>query len=120
MKNKALSELIGHNIRMQRIARKMTIDDLADLLKLTPGFVGLIERGMRGTSSRNLLKLSEIFNVSIDSLFSKGNNDTSSEDEDYQKKKIMSLITDFSEDELEFVIQTLKGFRQTARKHEVS
>ena len=62
---------IGNNIRLERLARKISIEELAEQLNLTPGFVGLIERGTRGTSAYTLARLSEIFNIPIDQIFNK-------------------------------------------------
>ena len=61
--------LIGENIRKERLTRGMTIEQLSETLGQSPGFVDLIERGKRGVTSYTLLKLAEVFKVSIDSFF---------------------------------------------------
>ena len=112
-----LRTIIGENIRSERMARNFSIDELAELLELTPGFVGLIERGQRGTTPSTLFKLADVFGMSIDALFYH-NQDTSisfgeeyTDDSQIRRKKISSLISDFTNSELDFVITTLKGIR---------
>jgi len=68
MNKEQLRILIGENIRKERLARSMTIDELSESLGQSSGFVGLIECGKRGATTYTLLKLAEIFNTSVDSL----------------------------------------------------
>jgi len=113
--------IIGENIRNNRIARDISIDELAELMGLTAGFVGLIERGHRGTTPYNLLKLSEVFGVSIDSFFYSAEASSLKLGEEYaskgdiKRKKAESLISGFSDKELDFVISMLKGIRTLNR-----
>jgi len=113
-----LKKIIGNNIRTARVARGMSIDELAELLGLTSGFVGLIERGSRGATVYTLFKLADIMETSIDSFFygnasgtelklaeskrSKGN---------VKKEKISSLMVDFSDSELDFIVGVVKNLR---------
>ena len=118
MNKKKLREIIGKNIRDQRIARSISIDELSEMLSLTSGFIGLIERGQRGATNLSLYKLSEIFDVTIDSFFypeSAGGLQFSEEFDDTAKvrrKKVASLISNLSADELEFIIQVVKSLRK--------
>ena len=112
-----LRYIIGENIRSVRMSRNMSIDELADMLELTSGFVGLIERGQRGATPITLLKLADVFGTSIDTFFFRSSGDSMSisfaeEPETLSKrKKIFSLISDFSVAELSFVIQMVKSLR---------
>ena len=65
MTKEKLRLIIGGNIKQERLSRGMTIDEVSELMNLTPGFVGLIERGERGITILNLCKLTEIFGVDI-------------------------------------------------------
>lgn len=117
MNKERLRVLMGENIRNERMARNMSIDDLAELLELTSGFVGLIERGRRGATAYTLLKLSEIFGMPIDNIFIKPDNASLSLEEEStrqlkaKRNKIASLITDLSETELDFVVRMIKGIK---------
>ena len=116
---------MGNNIRRERISRNMSIDELAELLELTPGFVGLIERGQRGATPQTLTKLSNVFGISIDSFFAGGDGKNLSVAEEPElgthkkRKKILSLISDLPEKELDFVIQIVKATRAMSNPKEV-
>jgi len=114
MSKEKLRILMGENIRNERMARNMSIDELAEILELTPGFVGLIERGQRGATPNTLLKLSDIFGMSIDSMFAMGNEslkESGRTPTQVKRKKIASLVVGFSEAELDFIIKTVKALR---------
>jgi len=112
--------LIGDNIRKERVNRNISVDQLAKLLDITPGFMGLIERGQRGANPSTLLKLSEIFETTIDTFFygRQGSEAlvATNDIEETLRKQIASLIFDSNEDELEFIIATIKFCRSAMRK----
>lgn len=116
MTKEQLRKTIGENIRSERIARNMSIDELAELLELTSGFVGLIERGRRGATAYNIYKLSEIFGLSVEKLFAvhesprvKLNEDSAVKN---KRNKLQSLSFDLTDQELDFLIQMVKMVRQ--------
>ena len=121
MTKKRLRIIIGENIRSERIARSISMEELAELLGLTPGFVGLIERGQRGATPITLLKLSDVFGMAIDSFFYQNEGTGLNFSENFvhksnpKRKKIESLIADFSDEELDFVIAMLKSMRDLIR-----
>lgn len=59
---------MGTRIRQLRKFHNMSLDDLAEVLDVSPGFIGLVERNKRGTSREKIEKLCDIFNVSADYL----------------------------------------------------
>ena len=111
--------IIGENVRKERLARGISIDELADLLGLTPGFVGLIERGQRGATPITLFKLSNVFGTPIDKFFYHTQDFLPSLVEtpldQLKREKIASLTSDFSDAEVDFVIATVKGLRNISR-----
>jgi transcriptional regulator with XRE-family HTH domain len=110
MQKENLRQIIGENIRAERLARDLSIEELANLLGLTTGFVGLIERGRRGATAFTLYKLSEIFKQPIDSIFRIQQNDEKESDfKELKRVKITSLISTFSEPELDFLISMIKN-----------
>ena len=122
MTKQRLRTIMGENIRAERLARNMSIDELGELLELTPGFVGLIERGQRGATPHTLYKLSEIFGISIDRVFAHAGHTSLSLAETTQRdvaeikrNKIASLISDMAEKELEFIITAIKNLRELTR-----
>ena len=124
MTKSRLRVIIGENIRNERIARDISIDELSEMLDLTPGFVGLIERGQRGTTSNTLYRLSEVFDMPIDLLFrtNKGSSLSFGEEpldtRSIKRRKIASFLSGFNEDELEFIIGVIKSLRHL-RNHPV-
>lgn len=65
------AKTIGSNIRYERKLRGLTIDDFAKVIGMAPGFVGLIERGQRGTSIANMVRIAEFFDITLDELITK-------------------------------------------------
>ena len=110
-----LDEIIGKNIRLEREARKLSRDELAEMMDLTSSHMGLIERGERGATAVTLSKLSKAFDIPIDNLFTspKPGGLTVREDDNSapqaNRKKVQSLMTCLNETELEFVVHTIKG-----------
>jgi len=107
-----LDEIIGRNIRLERDARRLSRDELAEMMDLTSSHMGLIERGERGATAVTLSKLSKAFDIPIDNLFTSpkpGGMSVREEKSSPQAKKIQSLMTCLNEIELEFVVHTIKG-----------
>jgi len=69
MKNEINYVIIGNRIRLEREKFDMTREKLAELLNLSPYFLGQIERGERKMSVSTLISISECLHVSIDYLF---------------------------------------------------
>ena len=110
-----LDEVIGRNIRLEREARRLTRDELAEMMELTTSHMGLIERGERGATAVTLSKVSRAFDLPVDHLFSSPRQSglTSKEDDNsgpqVARKKVQSLITCLNETELNFLVHTIKG-----------
>jgi transcriptional regulator with XRE-family HTH domain len=117
-KNKdRLDRTIGKNIRSEREMRKMSREELAEILDLTVSHMGLIERGERGATAVTLEKLAHVFTISVDNLFAEPDKASLSLREERNtsstlssnRKKIQSLITRLNEQETDFVIHIIKG-----------
>ena len=110
-----LDEVIGKNIRLEREARKLTRDELAEMMELTTSHMGLIERGERGATAVTLAKISRAFNIPIDHLFSSPQKGGLSVREDensiteQKSKKVQSLITCLDDPALDFLVHIIKG-----------
>lgn len=115
------NKIIGSNIRFERQKRDLTIDELSEILEIAPGFLGLIERGQRGTSIKNLCKISDFFSISLDTLITVplDGKKVVKEESGIEKKKsvVTTYLNSMTEKELDFFIVTMKGFRKyTAAK----
>lgn len=112
--NSYYNSIVGANIRYERRLRDMTIEELADILGMAPGFLGLIERGQRGTTIHNLIKIAEFFSITVDTLLTRkmcilGEDDGKTP---VQKKRLAaeSLLQTLNEYELDYIIICIKGF----------
>jgi len=109
-----LDKLVGMNIRRERELRKITREELAEILDLKVAHVGLIERGMRGATAVTLTKLAKVFNISMDNFFEEHNRAISAfgkyenEPGSYHKK-VTALMAILTEAELKVLAQTVKG-----------
>ncbi len=122
------NKIIGSNIRFERQKRDLTIEELSEILSIAPGFLGLIERGQRGTSIKNLCKIAEFFSISLDQLITrpagtiiKTNKESVAEKSLATQLKekhttTLSLINGLSLDEFDFVISIVKGMRRLTKK----
>jgi len=117
-KKMQLRAIVGKNIRTQRLARGLSIDELAKLLDLTPGYMGLIERGERGTNAFLLLQLSKIFEVSVDTLLNKEDESPFQADSeiDTRIKNINSYISVYNESDLDFIIDVIKSYYEVKKR----
>lgn len=110
-------QIIGSNIRFERKRRNLTIDELSEIISIAPGFLGLIERGQRGTSIKNLCKIANFFSITLDQLITTPINPdltiVSEEPEIVQKRNtILTYVNSMDESEMDFFISTLKGFKK--------
>jgi len=110
MTKENLSAVIGKNIRNERLARNMSIEQLAEMLGLSASAVGLMERGDRGTTALSMFKISEAFDVPVDYFFQDEN--SPQEKDTSRHSEASALLTGFSEAEMDFVIATIKGLRK--------
>ncbi len=100
---------IGTNIRKLRKSRGLTIEDLACVLDIAPGFLGLVERGTRGVSIANLNKICEFFNVTLEQLVREQIEvKPYIAEKNSLKTKIQDLAFSLTEDELKIVISNMK------------
>jgi len=103
----------------------MSIEELSEILQLSTAFIGLIERGHRGAKLYNLLRIADIFGITVNDLVYSKNPDVlevregneNSEESIKQQKKdaISSLVYDFNAEELQFLISTIKAMRALKR-----
>jgi len=103
----------------------MSIEELSEILQLSTAFIGLIERGHRGAKLYNLLRIADIFGITVNDLVYSKSTDVlevregneNNEDALKQQKKdaIVSLVYDFSAEELQFLVSTIKAMRALKR-----
>jgi len=109
-------EILGKTIKKYRIAYNLSVNELAGLLGLSAAFVGLIERGEKGVSLKNLVRLTEIFDVDINKLVYDTDESLTSKlsPVERQLRSLSAILTGLGVRELEYImanVELLKKFK---------
>lgn len=59
----------GKRVKSLRIEQDLTQLELAEILDMSPNFIGMIERGERNTTVENVFKIARALNVKPSNLF---------------------------------------------------
>jgi len=107
---------IGSRIRLYRIQRGFSQEELAERARLSRVYVGYIERGERVLSVESLVNIANALNVSSDELLS-GNLFVS-----HSKFSAIeiSILDDCSREELDILLQSLQLLRDILRKYKIT
>lgn len=108
-------KVLSVRIREERIKRNLTIEQLAEIINVSPSFLGLVERGDRGLSIEKLCKLAGVFGVSIDSLLRVYNEDVNS-----RYEKINVLLYNMDDNQLDFIANMIKLMKQYCKLSDVN
>ncbi len=105
-----IKRVLGKRIREERTKRNWTIEQLAEKADLSPSFLGCVERGERALSVEKLYVMSEIFDVTTDSLIK--------EHLTYNSKteSLFLLVKDLSDSEYHSVYEIAKTATAHLRK----
>ena len=68
---------MGLRLRNLRRSYGITLEDLAEQLMVTPGYLGLIERGKRGITAERLIYICALFQCSADYILTGDEKDNS-------------------------------------------
>ena len=119
-KKTQLDKIIGENIVAAREAHDLTRDELSEMMELTSSHVGLIERGERGATAVTLASLSKILDTPVDHFFTKHQPSANAKNHDSQtaskSKKVMSLLTCLSVQEMDVVIRVIQEVKKLKTK----
>lgn len=66
--NNAVVAAIGNRLRLLRLEREMTLQELADMTNLSPSMLSLVERGRATPSIQSLIVLANALNVTMSDL----------------------------------------------------
>ena len=113
---KQYDTIIGSSIRELRLDRKMTTEELAELLDVSPWSVNQFERGERGTSGLTIRKLADIFNVSTDALYY-GPQIIPFESNHHEKQlqMLLAYARKLTEDETDYLLTNIKSLLKLNR-----
>lgn len=59
----------GKRLRCLRLSKELTQLELAEILNMSPNFIGMIERGERNTTVGNIFKIAKALNIKPSNLF---------------------------------------------------
>lgn len=97
------NNVIGQRIRNEREKLKLTREEFAELIDLSPLYVGQLERGERQMSLDTLIKISSCLHISTDYILYGDNTDNNIE-----KSRIITLLNRCSRGQLLFIENMIK------------
>ncbi len=59
----------GKRLKFLRLEHNLTQLELAEILDMSPNFIGMIERGERNTTVENVFKIARALNIKPSNLF---------------------------------------------------
>ncbi len=106
-----IRKTLGARIRQERLRKNLTIEKLAEILDVSPSFLGCVERGERALSIENLCKISDILEVTIDSLV-KSNTSAAS-----RAEELSLLLKELNENEYRSVYEIARTATYFLKNH---
>ena len=103
-------KFIGENIRTARKNKNLTIEMLSELIGISPSFLGTLERGESSLSVDTLISVCKTLSVSADSIII-DRNLTQTPSIANKKDVIATLLNKATDEELSFVIDYIKFYR---------
>lgn len=110
------SDLIGLRIRKIREANQLSREDFADIFGLSDSYVGLIERGTRGITINNLIKIANYFNVSLDYFSIEQSDSTDNLNQNPQLLEIANHIKHLKDEDYQCLIRIIEEFSNHYKK----
>jgi transcriptional regulator with XRE-family HTH domain len=104
--------ILGARIREERTKRGLTIEELSELIDVSPSFLGLVERAERGLGFDKVFRLSKCLDVSIDSLVT----NSVSDDELNRTDKLLALVSNLNDKDFDFVIEMVKLLKKRVKE----
>lgn len=102
-----LSKKVGRRIKKIREANKIKQYALAEMLGMEPSNLTRIESGLQLPKEENLLKIADILHVEVKDLFEFNEEKTTDEIKD----KTIQIISNLNSDEIGFVYEFLKLYK---------
>jgi len=110
---------IGENIRAARKSKNLTIDMLSELIGISSSFLGTLERGESSLSVETLIGTCKVLGVSADSILFDQDKLQLPYTSD-KKDTIATLLSSSTDDELSFLIDYIKLYRDKVQFNDAS
>lgn len=104
---------LGKQIKMVRTSKRMTQEELAEMIDVSPTFISLVETGAKALSLSKAIELADVLNVSMDVLFQ--DNRLQQEESDFAEASF--LLQGCNSYEKEVIVDTIFALKSTMREH---
>jgi len=102
------SKYIGQRIRALRENNNISREALAEQLELSDSYIGLVERGTRGITLTNLVKIANYFEVSIEYFFLEKKGEIMHNITSTRLDHLAKIIETVDDDDYEFLLKIIK------------
>ena len=96
---------VGKRLREERNRLHYTQEEVAEMIGVTPAYIGHMERGERGFSIETLVKLCNCYKVTIDYVFK----DVIEHDKNSIAEQIKLLLRDKDEEQQKAILDIMKA-----------
>ena len=103
--DKDLRQVLGANIREQRLYKKLTIEKLAEKANISASGLGIVERGGKGLSIEKIMSISNVLEVSVDWLL-KGKEST-----DYRINQFIALTKNLNDKQFDSILNLIASIK---------
>ena len=104
---------IGEQIRSHRNIRKITQEELSEMVSISPGYLSRLELGKKKASLETLIRICRALNITMDSLLV-GNQILKNND---YNEEISELIVTCNEYERKIIYETIKATKEVMIKN---
>ena len=104
---------IGEQIRSHRNIRKITQEELSEMVSISPGYLSRLELGKKKASLETLIRICRALNITMDSLLV-GNQILKNND---YNEEISELIVTCNEYERKIIYETIKATKEVMVKN---
>lgn len=104
--------MLGNKIKKLREDKRMTQQELADLVGLSQSTIGMLESGRQGASRKTLVKLADFFGVTVDYLLSDDEEMDKIAEYESQNKIFFSKFGKLSEKDRNKIIKMIEIFEE--------
>ena len=104
---------LGKQIKMVRTSKRMTQEELAEKIDVSPTFISLVETGAKALSLSKAIELADVLKVSMDVLFQ----DNRLQQEESDIAEAAFLLQGCNRYEKEVIVDTIFALKSAMREH---
>lgn len=104
---------LGKQIKMVRTSKRMTQEELAEMIDVSPTFISLVETGTKALSLSKAIELADVLKVSMDVLFQ----DNRLQQEESDIAEAAFLLQGCNSYEKEVIVDTIFALKTAMREH---